>query len=70
MIERNVVEEDRKQFEEKYGDVWNTSELQKDFEVTSFLAPFCMVVRKSDGVAGTLMFCHDPRFYHSFRKRS
>lgn len=48
------------------GNVWDTEELQRDFAVRSFLAPFTMVVRKSDGKQGTLMFQHSPRFYFSF----
>jgi hypothetical protein len=50
----------------EHGQVWNTHELQEDFDVLSFLAPFVLVVRKSDGVKGTLMFMHRPRFYYGF----
>jgi len=45
---------------------WNTQELQRDFIVISFLAPFVRVIRKSDGVKGTMTFIHNPRFYFSF----
>ena len=51
---------------QKYGKVWNTEELAQDFEVTGFMAPFCAVKRKTDGVKGTLMFQHSPRFYFDF----
>lgn len=47
--------------------VWNTAEVQCKFEITGFLAPFCMARRKSDNVKGTLEFCHSPRFYFDFR---
>ncbi len=47
--------------------VWDTAGVQRDFEVTGFLAPFCTVRRKSDNVKGTLEFCHSPRFYFDFR---
>ena len=46
---------------------WDTTQLQQDFEVTGFMAPFCLVRRKSDGKKGTLMFRHDPRVYFGFK---
>lgn len=45
---------------------WNTQELQRDFDVQAFSAPFVEVVRRSDGVRGTLQFDHMPRRYYSF----
>lgn len=53
----------------KYGEdnVWDTVGVQLEFEVTGFLAPFCVVRRKSDNVKGLLEFCHSPRFYYDFR---
>lgn len=58
----------RKELEDKYGQVWNTEELQNDYNVLSFLAPMIIVVRKSDSVKGTLFFQHDPRYYWGFEK--
>lgn len=52
--------------EKEHGQVWNTEELKKDFSVLGFMAPFIVVQRKSDGVKGSLMFQHDPRYYFSF----
>jgi hypothetical protein len=34
----------------------NTQELQQDYEVTGFSAPYVSVIRKSDGVWGMLQF--------------
>ncbi|PQO27680.1 hypothetical protein C5Y96_18925 [Blastopirellula marina] len=51
----------------KHGEVWNTSELQRDFEVLGFLAPYCVVRRRSDGVKGNIMFQHNPRLYYGFQ---
>lgn len=73
-IRRIMVEEinsnpnEREALEAKYGkdNVWDTQELQRDFTVTGFMAPFCAVVRKSDGVRGAVMFQHAPRFYFDF----
>jgi hypothetical protein len=45
---------------------WTTDEVRELFEVHSFLAPFCFVTRKSDGVKGVLEFTHSPRFYFNF----
>ena len=52
--------------EEEHGQVWNTKELQKDFTVLGFASPCVVVIRKSDGVKGTLEFIHQPRFYFGF----
>ena len=51
----------------EYGHVWDTDELCRDFDVKGFAAPFVVVRRKSDGVLGSLMFQHSPRFYFSFQ---
>lgn len=49
------------------GPTWNTEELQRDFEVLGFQAPYVVVIRKSDGVKGSLEFIHRPRVYFSFQ---
>ncbi len=48
------------------GNVWDTAELQRDFVVHGFLAPFVSVTRKVDGVKGVLAFAHSPRLYFKF----
>ena len=58
----------KKELEEKYGRVWTTEELRKEFEVTGFLAPFVSVIRKLDNVKGTMEFTHMPRFYFHFEE--
>ncbi len=45
---------------------WNTEELQQDFRVIGFAAPFVVVIRKSDGKKGTLEFTHSPRKYFNW----
>ena len=57
----------REYLEAKHGQVWDTDQVREDFEVLGFMAPFVVVRRKSDGVRGSLMFQHDPRFYFSFQ---
>ena len=57
----------RPDLESKHGQVWDTSQLQDDFQVLGFMAPFVVVKRRSDGVRGSLMFQNSPRFYYSFQ---
>ena len=57
----------RADLESKHGQVWDTSQLQDDFQVLGFAAPFVIVRRRSDGVKGSLMFQNDPRFYYGFQ---
>jgi hypothetical protein len=63
----NSVEGSREYLEVKQGQVWTTGEVSEEFEVLSFLAPFVLARRKSDGVRGTSMFQHDRRFYFEFQ---
>jgi hypothetical protein len=56
----------RDRLQREYGEVWNTREVQEEFEVLSFMAPFCFVRRRSDYKTGTVQFEHMPRFYFNF----
>ena len=49
------------------GQTWDTQQLQEDFRVVGFSAPFVVVIRKSDGAKGSLEFKHSPRVYFGFR---
>ena len=62
----NAEDPDRAKLEAEHGDVWSTAEMQKDFSVIGFMAPFIVVTRKSDQKKGSLMFTHSPRFYFGF----
>jgi len=59
-------QDERQRLEARYGQVWDTTELMRDFVVSGFAAPFVVVTRKSDNATGTLEFQHHPRFYFSF----
>jgi hypothetical protein len=50
------------------GQTWNTTQLQEDFTVEAFQAPFVVVTRKADGVRGMLEFSHSPRVYFGFKE--
>jgi hypothetical protein len=67
-VESADEQAERERLVAKYGEVWNTEELQKEFEPMHFMAPFVIVVRKSDNVKGSVMFQHSPRFYFQFEK--
>jgi hypothetical protein len=54
---RDLAEADR---------TWTTAELQEEFEVLGFAAPFAVVRRKSDGAVGTVEFTSQPRRYFGF----
>ncbi len=70
----NAVESDdeiteRQRLEKEYGQVWNTQELSAEFEVIGFMAPYVVVVKKSDNKKGSLQFQDRPRFYFNFREK-
>lgn len=73
-VRRKMVQEinsnpnDREKLEQEYGQVWDTQELTRDFNVKGFMAPFVVVERKSDGALGSMMFQHHPRYYFKFEK--
>ena len=64
--EINAAAAERAATETKYGQVWSTQALQEDFSVLGFAAPLVIVRRKSDGIKGSLLFQHSPRYYFSF----
>ena len=66
VAEINAEPGSRQALEAKHGQVWDTSELQNDFDVIGFMAPVVVAIRKSDGVKGSLMFQGSPRFYFGF----
>lgn len=66
--EININPNEREGLEAKHGQVWDTKELQEDFQALSFGAPYIIVKRKSDGQKGSLQFQHSPRYYFNFRE--
>jgi hypothetical protein len=67
LAEINSQPGSREALEGQHGQVWNTDELSRDFEVIGFMAPLVLVRRKGDGVKGSLEFQHNPRFYFNFK---
>ena len=67
LAEINAEPGSREALESQHGQVWDTQELRRDFQVLGFAAPLVVVRRKSDGVRGSLEFQHQPRFYFSFQ---
>lgn len=66
VAEINADPGSREALEAAHGQVWDTAEMQEDFEVVGFMTPFVGVTRKADNVTGTLKFQHSPRFYFGF----
>lgn len=57
----------RDELEAKYGCVWDSFQLARDFEVEAYHESFVVVRRRSDGVRGTVVFQHDPRLHWGFK---
>ncbi len=67
-LDRRGLDEIRAVLQEQYGEqVWNSEQLLDTFEVSHFEPPYVHVIRKSDGVRGTVAFNDDPRLYFAFR---
>ena len=67
LAEINAEPGSREALEADYGQVWNTDELRRDFEVIGFMAPLVGVRRKADGQKGSLEFQHNPRLYFNWQ---
>jgi hypothetical protein len=50
----------------RYGEVFDTTELQERFEVIGFMAPFVVARDRKTGAKGSLEFQHNPRFYFNW----
>lgn len=68
LVELNVDHPGRTELEARYGQVWDTQELGRDFEVKGFMAPYVVVRRRSDGRVGSLEFTHCPRLYFNWQE--
>jgi hypothetical protein len=64
--EINSTAGDRERLEAQHGQVWDTQQLQTDFDVQGFAAPLIVVRERSTGRMGSLFFQHSPRFYWGF----
>ena len=63
----NRRRQEREQLESIYGQVWDTDELGKQFEVLGFRAPYVVVRDLDTREEGSLKFQHEPRYYFSWR---
>jgi hypothetical protein len=69
LAEINAEPGSREALEAEHGQVWDTNQLGDDFEVIGFAAPLIVVRRRADGVKGSLLFQHNPRFYFGFQAK-
>ena len=60
------AKECRRRLEAEHGQVWDSYQLARDFEVEAFASPVVVVIRRCDGRRGTMMYQHIPRFYWGF----
>lgn len=56
----------REELEQQFGKVWDTSEVARDFVITSIIANEVVVRRKSDNRVGKLTFQNGPLLYYNF----
>lgn len=63
----NVERAEREALEKQWGQVWDTQQVQADFQIHGFGAPFVSVTRRADGTKGVLTFQHLPRYYFAFQ---
>jgi len=54
---------DRATLEKEHGQVWDSMQMQGEFQPEAFLAPYMIATRRQDGKKGVLVFQHAPRFY-------
>ena len=57
---------ERVELELQYGEVWDSDQLIRAFDVAAFRAPFAVVKKKGTEELGSLLFQHSPRYYFSF----
>jgi len=62
----NMNAGERERLEAQHGHVWDTTELQADFDVLGFAAPLIVVRERNTGRMGSLFFQHSPRLYWGF----
>ena len=63
----NAAPGSREALEQEHGEVYDSTEVQALYEITGFMAPFVVCIRRSDGVTGCLTFQDQPRFYFDFQ---
>ena len=49
-----------------FGDVWTHQEMAQEFDIVLWICPLVIVIRRSDGIKGSLLYQHQPRFYFRF----
>jgi hypothetical protein len=67
LAQSNAASGSRAALECRHGQVWDSAQLARDFEVLGFLAPYVVVRRRADGHKGSLEFQHRPRLYFHFQ---
>lgn len=58
----------RFELERRYGQIWDTRQLARQFIVLAIISDQVVVRRKSDGVVGKLSLQNCPRYYYRFEE--
>jgi len=53
--------------QERGEQTWDSAQFLEEFTPLGFMAPFVAVVRKADGVKGSVQFTHMPRVYFGWQ---
>lgn len=67
VAELNAEAAVRAELEGRHGQVWDSTELRRDFDVIGFAAPFVVVRVIATRRKGSLEFQHSPRLYFNFQ---
>jgi len=62
-IDDGAIRSQRQAVELRYGQVWDQSEFEQDFEVVPLLKPLFLVRRRDDGAKGILSFHPTAKFF-------
>ena len=70
-VERQINEhpKTRAELETQVGKAWDWDEVNREFDLLGDIGPYALVVRRSDGAEGSLIFQRTPRLYWSFEDR-
>ena len=66
-VESNDEDLERARLEKLHGKVYNTQEVQAEFDIEGFIFTCYRTSQAKSKISGTMEFQHSPRFYFNFR---
>jgi hypothetical protein len=68
-LRRHMLETGQPQLDlQQATERWDHTTVGEHFQITSFMAPFCVAIRRTTGRKGTLEFTHHPRWYFNWQE--